>query len=113
MMFNSVRCVEVINGFLKINALAITGVMLIPLFPRGYIPWRGGSHEHISTMRARYFQILQIMGAKISAWSLHTQNGIGSGPVAVFFKCVKQFCSCLSVILGTWTPLLPSQLGQV
>ena len=51
------------------------------------------------------FQILQIERVKISAWSLHTQNGMTSGPVAVFFRCCKQFHTCLSEISGTWTPL--------
>lgn len=83
--------------FSQFYALAITGVMLIPLFPWEYQPWGEGSHEHFSTMRARYFQILQTMGEKISAGFLHTQKGIGSAPVAVFFKCVKQFHTCLSV----------------
>ena len=50
-------------------------------------------------------QILQIKGVKISAWSLHTQNGMASGLVAVFFRCCKQFHTCLSEISGTWTPL--------
>ena len=51
------------------------------------------------------FQILQIKGLQISAWSLHTQNGMRSDPVAVFFRCCKQFHTCLSEISGTWTPL--------
>ena len=51
------------------------------------------------------FQILQIKGVKISAWSLHTQNGMRSGPVAVLFRCSKQFHTCLSEISGTRTAL--------
>ena len=51
------------------------------------------------------FQILQIKGLQISAWSLHTQNGMRSGPVAVFLRCCKQFHTCLSEISGAWTPL--------
>ena len=47
------------------------------------------------------FQILQMKDVKISAWALHTQNGMRAGPVAVFFKCCKQFHTCLSDISGT------------
>ena len=35
-----------------------------------------------------------------------TPKKVPSGPVAVFFKCCKEFHICLSEISGTWTPCL-------
>ena len=45
-----------------------------------------------------------ITGVNISGESLHIQNGISSGPVAVFFKFPKAFQTSLSDSSGTSTP---------
>ena len=80
-------------------------------FPWERQRWGGGVtwalfHDEGQVLNLRdKFQILQIRGVKISAWSLHTQHGMRSGPVAVFFSCRKQFHTCLSEISGIWTPL--------
>ena len=98
------------------NACAITGVCWILCslsFSWESQPWgRGGGGGHV-----RFFpqwglgskpqwRMLQIKCVQISAWSLHTQNGMRSRPVAVFFRSCTQFHTpCLSEISGTWTPL--------
>ena len=79
-------------------------------FPWERQPWGGGGvtwglfHDEGQVLNLRdKFQILRIKDVKISAWSLHTQNSIRYGPVAVSSRCCKQFHTCLSEISGTWT----------
>ena len=49
------------------------------------------------------FQSLVIIGVKISAWSFHTQYGIWSRPVAVFFRLLNVFHIYRSLISGAST----------
>ena len=52
---------------------------------------------------------------KISAWPFHTQYGIWSGPVAVFFRLLNVFHTYRSLISGTSTsgPILEKKFDEL
>ena len=85
------------------NTLAITGVTLccdtllyilvIPLRVEGDI--RSFPRRWPALGSNGSFQILVISGVNISGWSLQTQCGIMSGPVAVFLSTFREFHTCL------------------
>lgn len=107
MTFNAIVCMKTENGpfsynWSYVNTTVITIFFGISTFHSGLILDLFQDTGQIYVFNDKFHTFVNA-GANRSAWSFHTVYGMESGPISVFFICLREFYTCHSLIKGIFT----------